>query len=102
MDSENDDILIQYYLDGQEGIAVGTYDSVTVTTEPESVDTLTPQSTSPQITQAPVEMDSIDVDPEDIPEDRQLRGLDLFCGGGNFGRGVADGGGVRHNWFSFS
>jgi len=36
--------------------------------------------------------------PEDIPEDRKLRGLDLFCGGGNFGRGVADGGAVHHKW----
>ena len=38
--------------------------------------------------------------PEDIPDDRKLRGLDLFCGGGNFGRGVADGGAVHHKWCS--
>ena len=37
--------------------------------------------------------------PEQIPDDRKLRGLDLFCGGGNFGRGVADGGAVHHKWY---
>jgi hypothetical protein len=31
----------------------------------------------------------------------KLRGLDLFCGGGNFGRGVADGGAVDHKWYLF-
>ena len=30
--------------------------------------------------------------------EQPLRGLDLFCGGGNFGRGVADGGAVHHKW----
>ncbi|KAI9901295.1 hypothetical protein N3K66_003112 [Trichothecium roseum] len=28
----------------------------------------------------------------------KLRGLDLFCGGGNFGRGLEDGGAVRMRW----
>ncbi|KAK7415965.1 hypothetical protein QQX98_005538 [Neonectria punicea] len=28
----------------------------------------------------------------------RLRGLDLFCGGGNFGRGLEDGGGVEMRW----
>jgi DNA (cytosine-5)-methyltransferase 1 len=27
-----------------------------------------------------------------IPQDRKLRGLDLFCGSGNFGRGLEEGG----------
>jgi DNA (cytosine-5)-methyltransferase 1 len=27
-----------------------------------------------------------------------LRGLDLFCGGGNFGRGLEDGGGIEMKW----
>ncbi|KAL6852965.1 hypothetical protein ACO1O0_007514 [Amphichorda felina] len=31
----------------------------------------------------------------DIPK---LRGLDLFCGGGNFGRGLEDGGGIQMKW----
>ena len=35
----------------------------------------------------------------DFPEEGKLRGLDLFCGGGNFGRGVADGGVVHHKWY---
>jgi DNA (cytosine-5)-methyltransferase 1 len=35
---------------------------------------------------------------DDISEGK-LRGLDLFCGGGNFGRGVADGGAVHHAWY---
>ena len=43
-----------------------------------------------------------DISPEEIPEERKLRGLDLFCGGGNFGRGVADGGAVHHKWFHSS
>ena len=33
-----------------------------------------------------------------IAESKKLRGLDLFCGGGNFGRGVSDGGAVIHKW----
>lgn len=28
----------------------------------------------------------------------KLRGLDLFCGGGNFGRGLEDGGGIEMRW----
>ncbi|KAF4456509.1 DNA (cytosine-5-)-methyltransferase [Fusarium austroafricanum] len=32
---------------------------------------------------------------EQIP---RLRGLDLFCGGGNFGRGLEDGGGIEMRW----
>lgn len=28
----------------------------------------------------------------------RLRGLDLFCGGGNFGRGLDDGGGIEMKW----
>jgi len=29
---------------------------------------------------------------------RKLRGMDLFCGAGNFGRGLEDGGGVEMRW----
>ncbi|RBR10671.1 uncharacterized protein FIESC28_09377 [Fusarium coffeatum] len=29
---------------------------------------------------------------------QKLRGLDLFCGGGNFGRGLEDGGGIEMRW----
>ncbi|KAF3763083.1 S-adenosyl-L-methionine-dependent methyltransferase, partial [Cryphonectria parasitica EP155] len=29
---------------------------------------------------------------------KRLRGMDLFCGGGNFGRGLEDGGAVEANW----
>lgn len=36
-----------------------------------------------------------------MTEEKKLRGLDLFCGGGNFGRGVADGGAVHHKWCAF-
>lgn len=32
---------------------------------------------------------------EEIPK---LRGLDLFCGGGNLGRGLEDGGGIHMKW----
>ncbi|RFU77778.1 dna cytosine-5--methyltransferase, partial [Trichoderma arundinaceum] len=28
----------------------------------------------------------------------KLRGIDLFCGGGNFGRGLEDGGGIEMKW----
>ncbi|KAH7322787.1 hypothetical protein B0I35DRAFT_499444 [Stachybotrys elegans] len=31
-------------------------------------------------------------------EIKKLRGLDLFCGGGNFGRGLEDGGGIEMKW----
>ncbi|KAM4064549.1 c-5 cytosine-specific DNA methylase domain-containing protein [Hirsutella rhossiliensis] len=35
-------------------------------------------------------------DPEmEMPK---LRGIDLFCGGGNFGRGLEEGGGIQMNW----
>ncbi|UKZ76262.1 hypothetical protein TrVFT333_003961 [Trichoderma virens FT-333] len=29
---------------------------------------------------------------------QKLRGIDLFCGGGNFGRGLEDGGGIKMKW----
>ncbi|KAK1979214.1 hypothetical protein LZ30DRAFT_772304 [Colletotrichum cereale] len=29
---------------------------------------------------------------------RKLRGVDLFCGGGNFGRGLEEGGAIEMNW----
>jgi hypothetical protein len=47
-----------------------------------------------------LESNSADLEPDDISEAKKLRGLDLFCGGGNFGRGVADGGAVVHKWFN--
>ena len=34
------------------------------------------------------------------PDGRKLRALDLFCGGGNFGRGVADGGAIQPRWYT--
>lgn len=34
-------------------------------------------------------------DPTATPPQRKLRGLDLFCGGGNLGRGLEEGGAVR-------
>lgn len=37
-------------------------------------------------------------DPTSTPPQRRLRGLDLFCGGGNFGRGLEEGGAVRFDW----
>lgn len=33
-----------------------------------------------------------------LSDGRKLRGLDLFCGGGNFGRGLEDGGGIEMMW----
>lgn len=49
-----------------------------------------------------IEIDTREAPPESNSEcksgEQKLRGLDLFCGGGNFGRGVADGGVVRHEW----
>ncbi|KAI6086341.1 S-adenosyl-L-methionine-dependent methyltransferase [Hypoxylon rubiginosum] len=37
-------------------------------------------------------------DPARPLETPVLRGLDLYCGGGNFGRGLEDGGAVEMNW----
>lgn len=37
-------------------------------------------------------------DPTEPPSRPPLRGLDLFCGGGNFGRGLEEGGAVRFEW----
>jgi DNA (cytosine-5)-methyltransferase 1 len=86
----DEDILIHYYIGGQEGPVAGMYDSATVTTEPES--------NSLQNVREHTETDSMEGDSDDVPEDKKLRGLDLFCGGGNFGRGVADGGAVHFKW----
>ncbi|KAH7382911.1 hypothetical protein BKA64DRAFT_749024 [Cadophora sp. MPI-SDFR-AT-0126] len=36
--------------------------------------------------------------PLDPPTRSVLNGLDLFCGGGNFGRGLEEGGAVRNRW----
>ena len=33
-----------------------------------------------------------------LPQRRVMRGLDMFCGGGNFGRGLEEGGAVRFDW----
>ncbi|KAI0023388.1 S-adenosyl-L-methionine-dependent methyltransferase [Xylariomycetidae sp. FL0641] len=39
-----------------------------------------------------------DFKPHQVPNAKKLRGLDLFCGGGNFGRGLEDGGAVEMRW----
>lgn len=80
------------------------YDCITLTTEAESTSLASPPAeisaaSSSDVTQ-PVEMNTVDLHPDHIPEERKLRGLDLFCGGGNFGRGVADGGAVQHKWYT--
>ncbi|TGZ80255.1 S-adenosyl-L-methionine-dependent methyltransferase [Ascodesmis nigricans] len=36
--------------------------------------------------------------PSGIPSEHRLKGLDLFCGGGNFGRGLEEGGAVDMKW----
>ncbi|KAI1399013.1 S-adenosyl-L-methionine-dependent methyltransferase [Hypoxylon fuscum] len=37
-------------------------------------------------------------DPSRLHQSQKLQGLDLFCGGGNFGRGLEDGGGIEMRW----
>ena len=37
-------------------------------------------------------------DPLDTSFRRPMRGLDLYCGGGNFGRGLEEGGAVKYGW----
>lgn len=37
-------------------------------------------------------------DPISIPPQQRMRGLDLFCGGGSFGRGLEEGGAVSFGW----
>ncbi|ORY58893.1 uncharacterized protein BCR38DRAFT_446916 [Pseudomassariella vexata] len=37
-------------------------------------------------------------DAKSTPKDYKLRGLELFCGGGNFGRGLEEGGGIEMKW----
>ena len=62
-----------------------------------------PQEPSAQRTSADINNSTESVrELYDIPDDKRLRGLDLFCGGGNFGRGVAAGGAVRHKWYPIS
>ena len=36
--------------------------------------------------------------PTDTPPRKLLRGLDLYCGGGNFGRGLEEGGALHNEW----
>ncbi|KAL7918995.1 hypothetical protein ACQKWADRAFT_330133 [Trichoderma austrokoningii] len=36
--------------------------------------------------------------PGSLPAGEKLRGIDLFCGGGNFGRGLEDGGAIQMKW----
>ena len=37
-------------------------------------------------------------DPVSSPPQQKMRGLDMFCGGGSFGRGLEDGGAIRFDW----
>ncbi|KAH6615598.1 hypothetical protein B0J18DRAFT_402649 [Chaetomium sp. MPI-SDFR-AT-0129] len=37
-------------------------------------------------------------DPQAPPTFRKLRGMDLFCGSGNFGRGLEEGGAIEMHW----
>ena len=37
-------------------------------------------------------------DPTSTPPKQRMRGLDMFCGGGSFGRGLEEGGAVRFDW----
>ncbi len=37
-------------------------------------------------------------DPSEPPVETVMNGMDLFCGGGNFGRGIEEGGAVRNKW----
>ncbi|KAL7619513.1 hypothetical protein AAE478_010053 [Parahypoxylon ruwenzoriense] len=37
-------------------------------------------------------------DPSRTHQSQKLQGLDLFCGGGNFGRGLEDGGAIEMRW----
>ncbi|RYP27026.1 hypothetical protein DL768_011363 [Monosporascus sp. mg162] len=51
----------------------------------------------------PVDPDALDLlrqgfNPNCTIKSERLRGLDLFCGGGNFGRGLEDGGAIQMRW----
>jgi DNA (cytosine-5)-methyltransferase 1 len=37
-------------------------------------------------------------DPTALPRRKRLRGMDLYCGGGNFGRGLQEAGAVHNEW----
>jgi DNA (cytosine-5)-methyltransferase 1 len=80
-------------------------DISTRSTSPERVSKIPTRSASEAPTDIleAVKPAEVSVNPlAEIPENQKLRGLDLFCGGGNFGRGVSDGGAVHHKWYSFS
>ncbi|KAI4859084.1 S-adenosyl-L-methionine-dependent methyltransferase [Hypoxylon rubiginosum] len=54
-------------------------------------------------TYVPLDMGLVDnlrqgFDPVRPRQARMLRGLDLYCGGGNFGRGLEDGGSIEMRW----
>ncbi|KAL7266161.1 hypothetical protein RUND412_011303, partial [Rhizina undulata] len=46
----------------------------------------------------PYNRDGTGFDPEATSQMPKLKGLDLFCGGGNFGRGIEEGGAVSMKW----
>jgi hypothetical protein len=79
-----------------EAISTEVVETVCVSAEPVARESVPPDSVSAE-PPPPAEIKF-----ENIPEDRKLRGLDLFCGGGNFGRGVSGGGAVHHKWYPFS
>ncbi|KAI1807426.1 S-adenosyl-L-methionine-dependent methyltransferase [Daldinia bambusicola] len=58
-----------------------------------------------QLAYVPLNMDLVQrlrlgFDPSRNYQSQKLQGLDLFCGGGNFGRGLEDGGGIEMRWIN--
>jgi hypothetical protein len=58
---------------------------------------------TPTAKQAPLEQTpafkGATIETDNIPDNQKLCGLDLFCGGGNFGRGISLAGAVHHKWY---
>lgn len=70
----------------------------TVSTSPEDTPSASLDATLDRFQIPKVESNDSEVSSQVGSTEQHLRGLDLFCGGGNFGRGIADGGAVHHKW----
>lgn len=81
----------------------GTGDAFFITTRLKAPLSPTSSSQKVELSLMPIDSEKPETliegfDPRSEPPRDKLRGLDLFCGGGNFGRGLAEGGAVEHSW----
>lgn len=82
---DGDRILTPYDRDGTGNLFYITHQQILI----DGASFYTPLKTAPA---------SLQQGPVSLPATEKLRGIDLFCGGGNFGRGLEDGGAIQMKW----